>query len=209
MGQQNNSNNNNNNQQQQLLCCPPMTEESELLKKLKPLLFSGIIFYFVLFFLDFSYLKDYNLFLYMVLMITLVFLAINRCFLVFHYYTLATIFLLFGTALPKLGIIIQCKFDIEDDSTADSVIKFLIYLATIVFTCVLYYFCFKGYKEMKYLFQNMISTNPQAVPSYIGMGGLLINTNQQNNYGNNDGNNYNSNQGYQPFSGQGHRVGGN
>ena len=205
MGQENNSNNNN-NQQQQVLCCPPMTEESELLKKLKPFLFSGICFYGVLFFLDICYLDDYNLFLYMVLVLSLVFLAINRCFLVFQFYTLATIFLLFGTALPNLGIIIQCEF--KKDNTTDGVIKFLIYLATIVFTCILYYFCFKGYKEMRYLFQNMISTNPQAIPGF--MGGLMINTNQQNNYyGNNDGNNYSNNQGYQPFSGQGYRVGGN
>ena len=208
MSQQNNDNNN-----QQFLCCPPMTEETALLKKIKPLLLSGVCFYFILLFLDILYLEDYNLFLYTYLIICLGLLAFNRCFLVFHFYSIATIFLLFGTALPSAGIIIQCKF--KKDKTSDDVIKFLIYLSTIVFTCILYYFCFKGYREMKYLFENMISSNPQAIPSY--MGGLMINTNQQNyNYGNNDGNNYNNynnnnnnTRGYQAFSGRGYRVGGN
>ena len=207
MNQQNNNN-------QQAFCCPPMTEESELLKKLKPFLITGIIFYSVLIFLDLFYLNNYNLFLYMVLTLCLTFLAFNRCFLIFQFYTLATIFLIFGTALPCLGIIIQCKF--EKDDTTEDIIKFLIYLIIMVFSCILYYFCFEGYKEMRYLFQNMMANNPMAIPGY--MSGLIVNTNQQNNnyYGNNDGNNYNNynnnnnnNQGYQAFSGTGYRVGGN
>ena len=208
-----------NNNNQQILCCPPMTAESELLKKLKPILLSGVFFYFVFLFLDLFFLDNYNLFLYIVLILCLIFLTVNRCFLVFQFYTLATIFLIFGTALPSLGIIIQCEFK-KESKTKDTV-KFLIYIILMVFSCILYYFCFEGYKEMRYLFQSMIIGNPQAIPSY--MSGLMINTNQQNNnyYDNNDDNNYdnnnnyrnnnnsNNNQGYQAFSGTGYRVGGN
>ena len=206
------------NEQGGCCCCPPMTEESEVLKKLKPILTAGIIVYCLLLALDIFLLKDGNFFFYIFFIFAVSFLLFNRCFIIFQFYTLGFIFLIFGTAIPGAGIIVQ-KGDLKLNKTKE-IIKFCIYISIIIFSIIFYYFSFEAYKEMRYLFMMRSSSNPQSIPSYMVSGPSISNNNNynsnyayrtNNNDNNNDSNNNNNNKntkGFKAFSGKGYRVGG-
>ena len=196
-------------------CCQPLTDESDELKKMKPILFGGIIIYTVLLFVDIAYLGDNNLMTYLFLVLILCFFTFNRCFLLFQWFTIISLFLIFGTSIPGMGIIIQTGFQSPD--TIEAIIIFIIYLFIIVATCFIFFIGFNSYKEMRYLYEQKISGNPHLIPSYMA-------SNYQGESGNNygGGNNYTSNsinknynnqnqsskKGFKAFSGKGYTVGG-
>ena len=206
--------NDQNNQEDIGCCCPPMTDESDELKKAKPFLIGGIIIYSVLLILDIIYLDNYNLITYLLLIITLSFFTFNRCFMVFQLFTIISIFLIFGTSIPGMGIIIQIGFKNPDLTV--NIIFFIIYLFIIVATCFIFYIGFNAYKEMRYLFEQRVSGNPHLIPSYMAsnnQGESGNNYDDGNNYNNNSNNNYNnqnqnSHKGFKAFSGKGYTVGG-
>ena len=183
-------------------CCGPMVEESDELKKLKPFLIGGVIIFAVLFIADITFLKGNFCFTYLMLGITLLIMTINRCYLAFFYFTFTYILYLFSTLLSQVGIFIQTKFEEEY-----SIIKFLVYLFAFIFTLVIYYYSFKAYKEMKYLFMN----KAQNAPMIAGYGGGYTgegNNNAGNNISNNSNNDSNKKSGFKAFSGKGYKVGG-
>ena len=200
----------NQNQNESVCCCPPMAEESEPFKKLKPILIGGIICYIVLLLVDIFYLYDDEFVTFIILIMTLCFLTFNRCFMVFPWYTLFSILLVFQSAIPGCGVIIQNKF--ENESKSKCILKFVIYIFMIIFSGCIFYFGFTAYKEAKYCFEQRIASNPQLIPSYMV---ARNNNDYNNNYNsnNNSNNNYNnnnqsSNRGFVPFSGRGYAVGG-
>ena len=200
-------------ERQDNFCCQAMTEESEELKKLKPMLTGGIIIYAVLIFVDLFYLKDYILFDYLFLLLFLCFLTYNRCYLIFQIYTLFSLFLVFGTAVPGFGKIIQNKFGKQ--SLVDAIIKFCIYIFIIIFSCFIFYIGFNAYKEIRSLFEARIQNNPQLIPSYMAANSYQSTVNRGNNYNsnnrnsdNNNNSNNNKNKGFKAFSGKGYTVGG-
>ena len=204
------------NEQGGCCCCPPMTEESDILKKLKPILTVGIVVYCALFVLDLSLLYDGNFFFYLFFIFAVCFLIYNRCFIIFQFYTLGCIFLIFGTALPRAGIIIQNN----DLKNSLDIIRFSIYIFIIIFSIIFYYFSFEAYKEIRYLYLNRSASNPQLNPYMITGPSLSNNNYNNNNYNNsnndyrrnnNDNNNSNNNsqtKGFKAFSGKGYKVGG-
>ena len=196
-------------------CCQPITDESEELKKLKPILIGGIIIYSVLLIVDISYLGNKNLLTYFFLIFILSFFTFNRCFIFFQWFTIISIFLIFDTSIPGMGIVIQTGF--QSPNITEAIIIFIIYLFIIVATCFIFYIGFNAYKEMRYLYEQRISGNPHLIPSYMATnyqgesgnnyGGSI------NNYTSNTNNNYNnqnqsSNKGFKAFSGKGYTVGG-
>ena len=213
--------NDQNNQEDIGCCCQPLTDESEELKKMKPILIGGIIIYAVLLFVDIIYLNDNNLLTYFILIIFLSFFTFNRCFLLFQWFTIISIFLIFETSIPGMGIIIQTRFN--SPALLEAIILFIIYLFIIVATCFIFYIGFNAYKEMRYLFEQRISGNPHLIPSYMasnyqGESGnnyvVSNNYGSNSNYNSNSNNNYNNNQnkdskkGFKAFSGKGYTVGG-
>ena len=211
----------NDNQENFACCCQPMTEESEEFKKIKPMLITGLFIYIGLLFLDIFYLRDNNLFDYLFLIICIYCLIFNKCFMIFPIYTLFSMYLVLGTSLPGLGIIVQTKF--KKPKTTEAIIIFFIYFFIIFFSCFIFYISFNAYKEIRYLFEMKIANNPNLIPSYMATNTTQSNNNyygsnnnynsnyNNNNYNNgnyNNNNNNNQNKGFKAFSGKGYTVGG-
>ena len=180
-------------------CCGVMVEESDTLKKMKPILIGGVVIFGILTIVDFC--TDQLLFFYyLILGIILLIMTINRCYLVFFYFTFILIVYLFPSLLSQVGIYIQNKFEKD-------IFKFVIYLISFVLTIVIFYFFFQAYKEMKYLFMNKIQNSPALVGYGNGIFGGGNNTQNYNN-SNNSNTNDNKSSGFKAFSGKGYRVGG-
>ena len=188
-------------------CCRPMLEESDELKKYKPILIAGIIIYSVVCLLDTFYLRGWNLFEYITLIVFLCLMVFNRCYITFQFYTLFSVIILFQVIIPGIGIPLQSKFE-----SGNAWGSFVIYLITFIFYFFYFYYAFKAYKEMKYIFTNNMGIRPQLSNDYVQS------NNESYGYGysgNNYNNNYNSNNntsssgGFKAFSGKGYTVGGN
>ena len=187
-----------NDNQNQVLCCQPLVEENDVIKKIRPILNAGLIIYIILLFVDLFYLNTGSLFTYIFLSMALYLLSYNKCFLIFHMYTLVSILLVFGTIIPYIGIIIQIKFG----SSSHTIIKFCIFVFIVIFSFFIFYFSFVGYREMRYLFIQRRG-RPQFVPNYTAP-----NISNNANYNsNNSNNNTNNKGGFKAFSGKGYRVG--
>ena len=189
---------NHNDNQDQVLCCQPLVEENDAIKKIKPILNTGLIIYIILLFVDLFYLNTRNLGTYIFLSVSLYLLSFNKCFLIFHMYTIVSILLVFSTIIPYIGIIIQVKFG----SSSDIVIKFCIFVFIVIFSFFIFYFSFVGYREMRYQYIQR-GDRPQFASNYRAPN-IANNANYNNN---NSNNNTNNRGGFKAFSGKGYRVG--
>jgi len=179
----------NQNSQDEICCgCKPMIEDTDQLRSMRPILNGGIIFYIILLLLDLFYLRDIEFLNYIIMIISLCIFNVNRCFIIFPIYTIASIFLVFMTAFPKIGIIIQNKFKYNQKEFTNCIIKFCIYVSIIIFSCIIFNSGFKAYKEIRYIFNKNITENRQNVPSYIAS----YNTSNNNDDNNNSNNNSNA-----------------
>ena len=179
-------------------CCPKLVEENDAIKRLKPILYVGIIVYVVLLFLDIFYLKTNNMTTYILLIVFLSLLSFKQCFLVFPMFTIISIILICGSYLPNVGVIAQNKFF----NGGDIILKFCIYIFGIIFTIVLFYFSFIVYKEIRALIINGVGNGPQLIAGYPNENNPNIVRNNNNN-----NNNQNKSGGFKAFSGKGYRVG--
>ena len=173
-------------------CCVPFVEENSTLKKLKPVLIGGIIFYSIILILDIILLMNKIFFDYCLLILCLSLMIFNRCYIAFYYYTLLSIIIIFSNIIPSIGIIIQTHFKNKGD-----IIRFIIFFFILAFSIVFFYFGFLAYKEMKYLFMNRIVNNQP----YVG----IINDDEENNKNKNSNNDKNKEK---YFTGKGYVVGG-
>ena len=202
----NNNDDDNNNAETGCCCCPIITEETEEIKKYKPFLIGGIIIYIIMLFLDLFYLSGVSLFSYGMIIFFLCLMVVNRCYMIFIYYTFFSLIMLFQTIIPGFGVPLQSGFPNDK-----SIGAFVIYLFMFIFYFAFFYFAFKAYKEMKYTHLNSMRNRPQL------SNGLQTDFMQNNYYGNNYGGNYGnsgnnnpppSSGGFKAFSGKGYAVGG-
>ena len=185
-----------------LSCCSPIIEENGNLKKLKPILIIGVIIFGVLLIVDVLIDRHFYLY-YFVLGITLLLMVVNRCYFAFWYYTLFLVVYIFSSLLSKIGIYIQRRFD-------NLPIKnFCVYLFAFIFVHIMFYFAFRAYKEMKYLYLMKLNTSQQLDKGILD-GTLEANNDYNTNYNSKSNNNANNNNksGFKAFSGKGYIVGG-
>ena len=195
--------------EQNVDCCgQPQIEDSEKLKKLKYLLIGGIIVYIVLTGLEIFYFDGSSSTTYIFINLILILFVFNKCFMVYGFYVFMSIFLLFGTAIPRFGLIIQTKFEVIYDERSP-IVKFIINFFIIIFSVVYFLISFNAYKEIKALFIDRVGHSPYLANLNQG------NSNNGNNsnyvYSSNNRNNneeQNKNKGFKAFSGKGYRVGG-
>ena len=192
----------NNDDQDSGCCCQPLINESDNIKKMKPILIVGIIFYVIVGCLDTFYLKNYFIFSYIAIVVFLCLMVFNSCFIFFQLYMVFSVILLFQNIISTFGVPLQTGFQSQNAIGA-----FIIHIITFIFYFVYFYFCFKTYKEMKYIFLNNIGNSPQLSSN-------LVQSNQSSNYYNNNNNFSNNNntpsssKGFKAFSGKGYAVGG-
>ena len=196
----------NDNSQDNILCCQSIIDENNSIKRFIPIINQGIIIYVIILIVDLLYLNTNNLGYYLFLIFCLSLLSFNKLFLVLHVYTIISIYLIFGTIIPRIGIIIQIKFK----NGSDDVIQFCFYFFIIIFSIFYFYFLFIYYKEIKCLFNNRIVDDHHIIPTDISPNNTdnnIYNENNNNSNNNNNQNNQKKNREFKAFSGKGYRVG--
>ena len=193
-----------NNQEDSGCCCQPLIPESENIKKMKPILIVGILFYVILACLDTFYLRNLSFFSYIFIVVFLSLMVFNGCFFFFSIYFIFSTLLLFTNIIPTFGIPLQTGF--KSDRAIGA---FIIHFIAFIFYFVYFYFGFKTYKEMKYIFQNTIANSPQLSQDLVGQDRGYNNYSNSNNYNSNNNNqSSSSSKGFKAFSGKGYTVGG-
>ena len=189
-----------NNQPDSGCCCQSLIRESDNIKKMKPILIAGIIFYIILAFLDTFYLKNLSFFSYIAIVVFLCLMVFNGCFFFFSIYFIFSTLLLVTNIIPTFGVPLQTGF-----KSNNAIGAFIIHFIAFVFYFVYFYFGFKTYKEMKYIFQTIVGNSPQLSSHLVGE--------DRASYNNYNGNNTNqstpsTSKGFKAFSGKGYAVGG-
>ena len=189
-----------NNQQDSGCCCQSLIRESDNIKKMKPILIAGIIFYIILAFLDTFYLKNLSFFSYIAIVVFLCLMVFNGCYFFFSMYFIFSTLLLVTNIIPTFGVPLQTGF-----KSNNAIGAFIIHFIAFVFYFVYFYFGFKTYKEMKYIFQTIVGNSPQLSSHLVGE--------DRASYNNYNGNNTNqstpsTSKGFKAFSGKGYTVGG-
>ena len=189
-----------NNQPDSGCCCQSLIRESDNIKKMKPILIAGIIFYIILAFLDTFYLKNLSFFSYIAIVVFLCLMVFNGCYFFFSMYFIFSTLLLLTNIIPTFGVPLQTGF-----KSNNAIGAFIIHFIAFVFYFVYFYFGFKTYKEMKYIFQTIVGNSPQLSSHLVGEDRAA--------YNNYNGNNTNqstpsTSKGFKAFSGKGYTVGG-
>ena len=99
-----------NNQQDSGCCCQSLIRESDNIKKMKPILIAGIIFYIILAFLDTFYLKNLSFFSYIAIVVFLCLMVFNGCYFFFSMYFIFSTLLLVTNIIPTFGVPLQTGF---------------------------------------------------------------------------------------------------
>ena len=188
-------------------CCQSIIPENENIKKMKPILIVGIVFYIILTLLDTFYLRSIFFFSYTSLVIFLCLMVFNGFYYFFSWYVAFSTLLLFVSIIPTFLVPVQTKF-----KSYNAIGAFIIHFIAFVFYFVYFYFGFKAYKEMKYIFQNTYMNGSQLNAGLVGDDrnyNSYSNSNNYNNYNRNNTNSSSSNsRGFKAFSGKGYTVGG-
>ena len=193
-----------NNQPDSGCCCQSLIRESDNIKKMKPILIAGIIFYIILAFLDTFYLKNLSFFSYIAIVVFLCLMVFNGCYFFFSMYFIFSTLLLVTNIIPTFGVPLQTGF-----KSNNAIGAFIIHFIAFVFYFVYFYFGFKTYKEMKYIFQNNYNNSPQLSQDLVGQDRGYNNYSNSNNYNSNNNNQSpSSSKGFKAFSGKGYTVGG-
>ena len=195
-----------NNEQNSVCCCQPLIRENDNIKKMKPILIVGIVIYVIVGCLDTFYLKNIFFLSYIAIVVFLCLMVFNGCFILFQVYTVFSIILLFQNIISTFGVPLQTKF-----KSPNAIGAFIIHIITFIFYFVYFYFCFKTYKEMKYVFLNNMANGPQLSSNLVQgneSSNYYYNNNNNNNISNNNNTPSSSSKGFKAFSGKGYAVGG-
>ena len=152
-----------NNQPDSGCCCQSLIRENDNIKKNKPILIAGIIFYIILAFLDTFYLKNLSFFSYIAIVVFLCLMVFNGCYFFFSMYFIFSTLLLVTNIIPTFGVPLQTGF-----KSNNAIGAFIIHFIAFVFYFVYFYFGFKTYKEMKYIFQTIVGNSPQLSSHLVG-----------------------------------------
>ena len=192
-----------NNQEDSGCCCQSLIPENENIKKMKPILIVGILFYVILAFLDTFYLRNLSFFSYIGIVVFLCLMVFNGCYFFFSIYFIFSTLLLLTNIIPTFGVPLQTKF-----KSKNAIGAFIIHFIAFIFYFVYFYFGFKTYKEMKYIFLNNVVNSPQLSQDLVPQDGGYNNYSNSNNYNRNNNQSNSSPKGFKAFSGKGYTVGG-
>jgi len=182
----------------------PPFEDSQRLKKLKPLLFAGMIVYLVLLILEIFFFDGTSSTNYIFILCFLSLFIFLKYHQLFGFYVFISIYQCFSVILPRFGLIIQTGFEIILDHR-HPIIEFILNFFILCFSVIYFLITFDAFKEIKAL------GNAGNYP-------YLSNLSNENNNNDNINNLYpnetkegkeKKNKGFKAFSGKGHVVGGN